>query len=141
MLEAIVLIISGILAVPSLILSKKPDAKNILDKITPYQGWIGVVIFIWGIWSLISVLLNAGLFLGNGLVVLFILILAIAVVEAVLGFILGFNLINTYVLSKNAKSEEKGQQLLAKLLPLQGKFGIAAIVLGVITLVLILVVL
>ncbi|WVD61830.1 hypothetical protein RHO11_01510 [Orbus mooreae] len=69
------------------------------------------------------------------------MILAIAVVEAVLGFILGFNLINTYVLSKNAKSEEKGQQLLAKLLPLQGKFGIATIVLGVITLVLILVVL
>lgn len=135
MLEAIVLIISGILAVPSLILAKKPDAKAILDKVTPYQGWIGVVIFIWGIWSLITILLNISLFLHISPIYL-ILFLAVALVEAALGFILGFNLINTYVLSKNPKSEEKGQQLLAKLLPLQGKLGVAAIVLGVLTIVL-----
>ncbi|GAA5107057.1 hypothetical protein GCM10023211_07730 [Orbus sasakiae] len=140
MLEAILLIVSGILAVPSLLLSKKPDAKATLDKITPFQGWIGVVILIWGLWSAIYLLINIGTFFGNGFVGLWILLAAIAVVESVLGFILGFNLINTYVLSKNAKSEEKGQQLLAKLLPLQGTFGIAAIILGVVAIVLLLIV-
>lgn len=140
MLEAIVLIISGILAVPSLILSKKPDAKDLLDKVTPYQGWFGVIVLVWGIWSLISLLLHSAVLLSNGFIGLFILLLAIAVVEIVLGFILGFGLINSYILSKNTKSEEKGRQLLAKLLPLQGMFGIAAIILGIVALVLLLVI-
>lgn len=136
LLLALILIISGILAVPSLILSKKPDAKAILDKVTPYQGWFGVVILIWGIWQIFSLLLNIGFFFGNGLVGVWILSLVISAVEVILGFILGFNLINTYVLSKNPKSEEKGKQLLAKLVPLQGVVGIAAIALGIIALVL-----
>lgn len=137
MLEAILLIVTGILAAPSLLLAKKPDAKDLLDKITPYQGWIGVVFFIWGVWGIISQILNIG-YLAD-FPIIWSLVTAVVVVEAVLGFILGFNLINTYVLSKNPTTEEKGQQLLAKLLPLQGKFGIAAIVLGLIVVVLLII--
>jgi len=40
MIYGITLVLLSIIAVPSLILSKKPDAKELLKKIEPYQGWI-----------------------------------------------------------------------------------------------------
>jgi len=127
MIYGITLILLGILAVPSLILSKKPDAKELLDKITPYQGWIGLVFCFWGVWGIIRSVLNMGS-IGTG----WMLGLAVSVVTAVLGFLLGYGMINQLLLSKNEEAKEKGAALLAKLAPLQGKFGMAAIVLGII---------
>lgn len=133
MLEAILLIIAGILAVPSLRnRSKNQDAKKMISKVSPYQGWIGIIIMIWGIWSLISVIRYSDVLLDNGYISLWILSIAIAIVATILGFILGFNLIDQYVLSKSRKSETKGKKLMSKLLPLQKFFGIVAIILGVI---------
>lgn len=130
MLEAILLIIAGILAVPSLRKSKNQDAKNMISKVSPYQGWIGVIIMIWGIWSLISVIRYSDILLEHGYVSLWILSVAIGIVATILGFILGFNLIDQYLLSKSRKSNQKGKKLLDKLLPLQKFFGIIAIILG-----------
>ncbi len=53
MIYGITLIVLGILAAPSLLLSKKPDAKEMLDKITPYQGWIGLAFCAYGIYGII----------------------------------------------------------------------------------------
>ncbi len=50
--SGLLLILLGILAVPSLLLSRKPEARELLDKITPYQGWIGVVFCIIGLLNL-----------------------------------------------------------------------------------------
>jgi hypothetical protein len=131
MIYGISLIILGILAVPSLLLSRIPDAKELFDKITPYQGWIGLVFCFWGIWGIIRAVLNMGM-LNLG----WILGLAVSIVTAVLGFLLGYGMINQLLLSKNEEAKEKGAELLAKLAPLQGKFGMAAIILGVIYIVL-----
>lgn len=130
MIYGLTLIILGIIAVPSLILSKKPDAKDLLDKITPYQGWIGVVFCIGGIWGIISCILNIG-WLGTW-PISWILWLLVSVVEAALGFIMGYGLIAKHALSKNEAAAKKGEELLAKLTPLQGKLGIVAIILGVV---------
>ena len=43
MLSAIIAILGGILAASSLIIAKKPNAKELIDKLTPYQGWIGLI--------------------------------------------------------------------------------------------------
>ena len=130
---ALLLILLGILAAPSLLLSKSPNSKEILDRITPYQGWIGVVFCIWGIWGIISSILNIGWLTSAP--IFWILYLLVAVVEAVLGFLLGYSLIQHYALSKNPEANEKGAELLNKLRPLQGKFGMAAIVIGILFLV------
>src|SRR5690606_3714568 len=61
MFWGIQLILLSIIAVPSLILAKKPDAKELLDKIEPYQGWIGFIFCIWGVWGIISAILNLGM--------------------------------------------------------------------------------
>lgn len=129
MIYGITLILLGILAVPSLLLSKKPNAKELLDKIVPYQGWIGVVFAFWGVWGIISAILNLGWL--TTFPIYWITFLLVSIVEAGLGFILGYGLIAKYVLSKNEQAAEKGKQLLAKLTPLQGTLGIAAIVLGI----------
>ena len=129
----ITLIILSLIAVPSLILSKRPDAKELLDKVAPYQGWIGVVFCFWGIWGIIHTLLNIDMLAFPHIYVKlsWITALAYAVVETVLGFMLGYSLIVKYVLSKNEAAKEKGAQVLAKLAPMQGTFGIIGICVGV----------
>ena len=138
MLTGILLIVLGLLAVPSLILSKKPNAKELFDKVAPFQGWLGILFVFWGIWELISCFSHMEL-LSMGfarLVFFWVYWLCVAIVEIVLGFILGYGLIQKYALSKNEKAKEKGEQVLKKLLPLQGTLGIAAIILGIIYIVL-----
>lgn len=62
-------------------------------------------------------------------------LLAGNIVQTVLGFILGFGTISTYVLSKNEEAKKKGAELLAKLAPIQGKLGIIGIAVGVWTII------
>ena len=126
----ITLILLGCLAVPSLILAKKPDAKALFDKIAPYQGIIGIIFALWGVWGIIQCMLHIG-WLSLIPVAWFVWLL-VSVVEAALGFILGYGLISRLLLSKNEAAAEKGEKLLQKLLPLQGNLGLAAIVLGII---------
>ncbi|ADY30557.1 MULTISPECIES: hypothetical protein [Cellulophaga] len=129
MIFGITLIILGILAAPSLLLSRKPDAQELLDKITPYQGWIGLAFCVWGVWGIISSILNLGWLTTYP--IYWATFLAVNVLLAALGFILGYGMINKHLLSKNEEAKAKGELLLAKLRPLQGKLGIAAIALGV----------
>ena len=133
MLSAILLIVLGLLAIPSLILKKKPNAKELFDKVAPYQGWFGLIWAVWGIIDLIRCLLNVNL-IGVAPVV-WILWLVISLVTACLGFILGYSLISKYALSKNEKTAAAGEKVLAKLLPLQGTMGIIAIVIGVLAII------
>ncbi|MFT3993164.1 MAG: hypothetical protein QM660_02565 [Dysgonomonas sp.] len=133
MIYGIILIVLGLLAAPSLLLSKKPNAKELLDKLVPYQGWAGVVFCIWGIWGIISTILSIGVFFSFGLwgMIWGITSLLCSLVEAVLGFLLGYPLIVQYALSKNEAAKEKGAQLLAKLQPIQGKLGLLGIIMGI----------
>lgn len=129
MIYGITLIILGLLAAPSLLLSKKPDAKELLDKITPYQGWIGLLFCFWGVWGVIQAVLNIGIL--STFPIWWITWLASSATEAVLGFILGYGMINKILLSKNEEAKAKGQQILAKLAPIQGKLGLAGIAIGI----------
>jgi len=129
MFYGIQLILLSIIAVPSLILAKKPNAKELLEQIEPYQGWIGLVFCLLGAWGIIQAILNIGWL--TSFPIWWITLLAGSIVQFGLGFMLGYGLINKYVLSKNADAAEKGEQLRAKIAPLQGKLGILGIGVGV----------
>lgn len=129
MIYGITLIVLGILAAPSLLLSKKPNAQELLDKITPYQGWIGLVFCLWGVWGVISAILNMGLL--SSWPIWWITWIASSAIQAVLGFLLGYGMINKLLLSKNEDTKKKGEQLLQKLAPLQGRLGLIGIFVGV----------
>lgn len=129
MIWGITLILLSIIAVPSLILAKKPDAKELLEKVEPYQGWIGLAFCFWGIWGVITAVLNIGWL--SVWPVWWITLLAGNLIEAILGFMLGFGLINKLFLSKNEAAKAKANQLREKLAPKQGKLGIIGIAVGV----------
>lgn len=48
-----ILLAGAILAVSGFIIAKKPEAKALIDKIVPYQGFIGVALLAWGIIDLL----------------------------------------------------------------------------------------
>ncbi len=128
MIWGISLILLSILAVPSLLLSKKPNAKELLEKIEPYQGWIGLVFCFWGVWGIISAILNLGWLTTYP--IWWVTLLAGNIISAVLGFMLGFGLINKFFLSKNEAAKEKANDLRAKLAPKQGKLGVFGLIVG-----------
>lgn len=126
----LLLVLLGVLGAANLIVAKRPDAQAAISKLAPYQGWIGVIALLWGIWSLIWLLLHIGSVMGaapiwaiTGLVCCLVMIL--------LGFLLGYPVIMQYVLSKNEEARQKADQLRQKLIPFQAKLGLASIALGI----------
>jgi|TARA_B110000879_G_C11178127_1_gene517072 hypothetical protein len=130
-MSSIIAIVGGLIAASSLIVSKKPNAKELLDKLTPYQGWIGVVLAFWGLWGTIQLVLNIG---SIGLV--WIIALAVCVVEFIVGFLLGYGLISKYLLEKNETAKAKGQELRLKLTKYQIPAGVILLILGIVSLIL-----
>lgn len=122
------LILLSIIAVPSLLLSKKPNAKELLEKIEPYQGWIGLVFCFWGVWGIISAVLNIGWL--SVAPILWATYLAGNILSALLGFMLGIGLINKLFLSKNEAAKAKAEELRSKIAPKQGKLGILGLAVG-----------
>ena len=126
-ITVVILLAGGLLGAANLIIAKKPNAKELIEKLTPYQGWIGVVLVLWGIWDLVGVLRSLGTFS-----VFWLVWLVTAVTELGLGFLLGYGLISKYVLGSSPQALEKGQQLRARLANYQGPLGVVAIGLAII---------
>lgn len=129
MLGGIITICAGILAASAFIISKKPDAQEWIDKLTPYEGWIGVVTFVWGIWEIIGSVTGVSM-LGDA-PLRWAFWLAVGVSDLLVGFILGFKLISKYALSKNEAALAKGQAIRAKLTKFQIPIGFFAITMGI----------
>ncbi|MCB9529934.1 MAG: hypothetical protein H6703_14490 [Myxococcales bacterium] len=127
MISGIWLFVLGALAAPGLILSKRPDAEQVLAKITPYQGWIGVISAFWGAWGVINSILNLGWL--KSVPIFWITYLAVAVVQLGLGILLGVGVMKTF--AKSPEAHARLDQTVAKLAPKQGALGIAAMALGV----------
>jgi len=126
MVNGIWLALLGVLAVPSLLLSKKPDAKEMLAKLAPYQGWMGAVSCLWGIWGIISSVLNLG-WLAH-FPIYWVTFLADSILLAALGLILGIGTMKTFI--KDPTAQAKMDETLAKLAPHQGRLGLVAVCVG-----------
>jgi len=131
--NGIVLIILGALCIPALIAQKSPNAKELLDKVVPYQGIVGFVAFIWGIWVIIQCLIGLG-WIGwifpLGLI-RWVTYLANGILLLCGGAILGWGLIQKNLLAKASdKVKEKAEESFNKLVAFQPKIGIGAIILG-----------
>jgi hypothetical protein len=127
MVNGIWLAVLGILGASSLIIARKPDAKELIAKIAPYQGWIGAVSALWGVWGIISAVLNLG-WLAHW-PIYWATWLADSVLQAALGLLLGVGVLKSFI--KDATAQQKMDQTIAKLAPFQGTLGLVAIALGV----------
>ena len=126
-LHGIFLIIIGILAAPNMVVSRKPEAKEWIDKLVPFQGWLGVVSLVWGIIQIIRFLTKLQYFDDSVLVFLTWIVSAFCMI--VIGILLGINVIKSFVSDEQAK--EKMDQLVMKLAPKQGNFGLISVIVGI----------
>lgn len=122
------LFILGVVCAANLIIAKKPDAKELIGKIAPYQGWIGAISAIWGVWWLINWILNLGAWLKAYPVLCF-TFLACALLMIALGLLCGVGILKMFV--KQPQAVEKLDQTVAKLAPFQGMLGLAGIAVAI----------
>ena len=120
------LVVLGILGAANLIIARKPDAAHVIAKIAPYQGWMGAVSALWGVWGIISCVLNIGYL--TTFPIYWVSWLACDVLLAVLGLLLGVGTLKTFI--KDPTANQKMDQTIAKLAPKQGVLGLIAIGLG-----------
>jgi len=128
----------GLFSVPNLVVSKKKEISPFFKKLLLYQGIAGVVICVVGVMAFIQYVLKGGTVMVP---YLWLTMLLCSAGLAVLGFLLGYNLIYLYLYSKGAKTkaevpegekaEEPQDKMLTHIMPLQGKIGIVVILLGV----------
>ena len=121
------LAVLGILAAPNIIIAKKPEAKQWIDKIVPVQGWMGVVSAIWGIIGLIRFLTNLK-WIKHWPILALITTIAYILLFIALGVLLGINVMKSFVKDESAKA--KMDELVGKLAPKQGTLGLIAIIVG-----------
>jgi hypothetical protein len=125
--SALLLIVGGILALSGVIVAKQPNAKEMIDKLVPYQAMIGVGLLALGVIDLLGTL---------GILVTWIRVtplyglswLGVIVTSILLGFLFGMSQLSKWMPGTGA-AEQKGLELTKKLAPYQitiGAIGVAA---------------
>jgi hypothetical protein len=125
------LAVLGILGASNLIIARKPDARELIAKLAPYQGWIGAVSALWGVWGMVSAVLSIGLLTVAP--ILWVTYTASAVVQAALGLLLGIGVLKTFI--KQPQAVAKMDMLVTRLAPKQGVLGLISIGVGAWTIV------
>jgi hypothetical protein len=126
LLAAIWMIMLGALGASNLIIARQPQAKELIGKLAPYQGWIGAISALWGLWITIWTLLHIRWMHIAPL--LWLTVLAEGLLLLSLGLLLGVGVLKSFV--KQPKAAESMDLAVTRLTPYQGKLGLIAIVLG-----------
>ena len=117
------LLVLGVVCASNLIIARKPDAKELIGKVAPYQGWIGAISALWGAWWLINWILNVGVMMTWP--ILGITWLANSLLLLGLGLLCGIGVLKTFV--KTPAATEKLDLTVSKLAPYQGILGLVGI--------------
>jgi hypothetical protein len=127
LLAAIWMIVLGVLGAANLIIARQPQAKELIGKLAPYQGWIGAISALWGLWITIWSLLNIRWLHVAPL--LWLTFLAEGLLLLCLGLLLGVGVLKTFI--KQPKAAESMDLAVTRLTPYQGTLGLIAIALGI----------
>ena len=123
-LAIILMILLGLLGAYPALVKAQPNAKEVLDKLTPIQGIVGLIGLVWGIWWLIRAVINLNIL---GLAPLFWLTwLASALVMMLLGFLLSFGLLQQ-VGVMGGSAGKTGEQIRSKIVGYQVPLGFTAL--------------
>ena len=117
----------GVLAVPSLIIDRKPDARQLFDKMAPHQGWIGAISVLWGAWMILFMVLSLRML--STWPIRWITFLVSGMLELALGLLLGAGVLKQFI--KQPQAVQRMDQTVGKLAPKQGLLGLIAIGFGV----------
>jgi len=127
----IFMVLTGLLACAGMIAARKPNAGAAINRLVPFQGIIGILALIWGVWSLIE-FFSMGLLQAFSVIpVLILLTLASSILMILLGFLFGWTLIAR--LTGGGGGAANAQQ---KLAGIQGPLGVATIIVALALLIL-----
>ena len=121
-INAAVLILGGILALSALIVSRQPNAQNVIAKLTPWQTIIGIGLIVLGVINFVRLVPNIS---GDAFVKNLIVVAADLIViggGAVLGAMLGMNQILEMIPSQQGK--QKFYETIQKVFPFQILLGL-----------------
>ena len=135
LLIGLLLIVASILAVSSFIISKKPEAKQLIDKIVPFQGIIGVALLAMGVIFLILWIGKMDQISKIGdLYTFFPFAFYLGTLCAiVLGFLFGMPLIAKWIPGETP-AEQKAMEMQKKIAGFSVVIGIAGLILGLLML-------
>jgi len=123
----LLLILGGILAAAGLIVAKKPNAKELIAKIQPYQATIGIILLGMGLWTLIRWLSWFGAMFK--LAPLFATCMMANIAASILlGIMFGMPM----VAKMSASGAAKGEEFAKKLAPYQVLIGLVGIGAGLV---------
>ena len=134
-LIGLLLIVGGILAVSGFIISKKPEAKAMIDKIVPFQGFIGVALLALGVIFLVGWIgkMDQISRIGDKYAMFpFAFYLGTAAAIA-LGFLLGMPLIAKWIPGETP-AEQKAMEMQKKLAGFSTIIGVLGLVFGLLML-------
>lgn len=121
------LILAGLVAMSGLIAAKRPDARQVLDKLVPFQALIGVALLVVTIIALVTLPYGAmvkGIAHGAAFTGM------LALIQVFVGILLGF-LFGLPMLAKLGGNPRKAQELAAKVAPFTVLLGMVAAAAGV----------
>lgn len=118
----LVLLAGGLIGASTIIIAKRPDAKDVIDKLVPFQGIIGVVLLLWGLKGVFDVLRTLSFI--HFAPFWWLVFVATVLTELGLGFILAYSLIAKFT---GGQAAEKAGQMHTKLASYQSSLGLTAI--------------
>ncbi|OHD55911.1 MAG: hypothetical protein A2014_00670 [Spirochaetes bacterium GWF1_49_6] len=126
LVRIIALFAGGVLALSTFIAKKNPKAGELVEKLVPFQTYIGIGLFIWGVIDLIRFLIfSTGVFAYNFWAGLLFVIAIID--EIVLGVVLAMN----FLKGRKELPAEKMEKLDKILTPFQIPLGFIAVGLSI----------
>ncbi|MBK9030724.1 MAG: hypothetical protein IPL61_05190 [Myxococcales bacterium] len=130
-ITVIALIAAGILALAGIIIAQKPQAKDLIDKLVPFQGFIGVGLLVWGVINAIKFLPKmSDMTQSNFPMSILLAVVSTLVAELGLGFLFGMPMVAKWIPGETP-AEQKAMEMQQKLLPFQTLLGVVAIVAAV----------
>lgn len=121
-LNVVALVLGCIFALSGIIVSKKPNAQQLIDKLVPYKAIIGVAMIVLAIVNFVRMLPHlADMFKSN--MILNAAILTILGVSVLLGGVFGM----PQIVRLAPGAEQKGRELTAKLAPYQALLGLVGL--------------
>lgn len=117
-------IITGLLAASSIVIKKLPDASKLIEKIRPYEAFIGAAALLMSVFSIFQIS-KLGFFSG---------VISSACIAScmVMGFLLGYPMIQELVLDDMSEdARKKGEEIYDKLTPYKVLSGLVGISTGI----------
>lgn len=122
---SLIAVIAGLLAASSVVIKKLPNAADLIQKIKPYEGFIGAAALVLGLFSLFSITFRYGLLNAT---------ISISGIGSciVMGFLLGYPVLQDLLLDElSEETRKKSEDLYDKLTPYKVIAGLVALFTGI----------